>query len=67
VQFMKWNLIIIFRAFWVVGYLETVLNKTKGPVLGLIARVGDQGELEKRFELVLLCTVIGSGRGKHLN
>ena len=47
-------------------HLGLVLSKEREPVLGLIARVGDQVQLEKMMRLVLGCAVTGHERGRHI-
>ena len=67
--FMKGNLkriMIAIRGYYS-GHLGLVLSKEREPVLGLIARVGDQVEVEKMMQLVLGCAVTGRERGRHIS
>jgi hypothetical protein len=55
--FMQGNLKRIMVAIhgYYSRHLGLVLSKEREPVLGLIARVGDQVQLEKMMQLVLGC------------
>ena len=47
-------------------HLGLIIDKEKEPCLGLIARVGDQVQLERMMKLVLGCAVNGPERGKNI-
>ena len=66
--FMKGNLkrlMVAIRGYYS-RHLGLLISKDREPVLGLIARVGDQVELEKMMKLVLGCAVTGRERGTHI-
>jgi hypothetical protein len=66
--FMQGNLkriMVAIRGYYS-WHLGLVLSKEREPVLGLIARVGDQVQMEKMKQLVLGCAVTGQERGRHI-
>ena len=66
--FMQGNLkriMVAIRGYYS-RHLGLVLSKEREPVLGLMARVGDQVQLEKMMRLVLGCAVSGQERGRHI-
>ena len=66
--FMQGNLkriMVAIRGYYS-RHLGLVLSKEREPVLGLIARVGDQVQLEKMMWLVLGCAVSAQERGRHI-
>ena len=66
--FMKGNLnriMVAIRGYYL-RHLGLVLSKEREPVLGLIARVGEQVELNKMLLLILGCAVTCPERGRHI-